>query len=32
MSEPPASPKIEGKGPIIRRFDDADVPFQAVRA
>src|SRR6478752_9442341 len=32
MSEPPPSPKIEGKGPIIRRFDDADVPFQAVRA
>jgi ChrR-like protein with cupin domain len=37
MSEPPpspkiANPKIAGKGPIIRRFDDADVPFQAVRA
>jgi hypothetical protein len=37
MSDPPASPqianpKVAGKGPIIRRFDDADVPFQAVRA
>ena len=32
MSEPPPSPKVEGKGPIIRRFDDVDVPFQAVRA
>ena len=32
MSQPPASPKIEGMGPIIRRFDDPDVPFQPVRA
>jgi hypothetical protein len=32
MAEPPASPKIDGMGPIIRRFDDPDVPFQAVRA
>ena len=30
--QPPPSPKVEGKGPIIRRFDDVDVPFQAVRA
>ena len=32
MAQPPPSPKIEGKGPIFRRFDDADVPLQAVRA
>lgn len=32
MSEPPESPKIPGKGPIIRHFDDPDVPWQRVKA
>ena len=32
MSQPPPSPKVPGKEPIIRRFDDPDVPWQAVRA
>ncbi|MCB0997050.1 MAG: hypothetical protein KDB21_18275 [Acidimicrobiales bacterium] len=30
--EPPASPKIEGAEPVFRRLDDADLPFQKVRA
>ena len=32
MSEAPPSPKVEGLEPIIRRFDDPDVPWQPVRA
>jgi hypothetical protein len=33
MSEQaPASPKVEGKEPIFRHLDDADVPWQPVRA
>jgi quercetin dioxygenase-like cupin family protein len=32
MSDAPPSPKVDGKQPIIRRFDDPDVPWQPVRA
>ena len=32
MSQPPPSPKVQGKEPIIRRFDDPEVPWQAVKA
>jgi len=31
VSDAPASPKVPGLGPTIRRFDDPDVPWQQVR-
>lgn len=31
-SFPPPSPKAAGRNPTIRRFDDPDLPWQAVRA
>jgi len=32
VSDTPASPKVSGLGPVIRRFDDPDVPWQVVKA
>ena len=32
MSDAPKSPKVPGRGPVIRRFDDPDVPWQRVKA
>jgi hypothetical protein len=32
LPDAPPSPKVPGRGPIIRRFDDPDVPWQRVKA
>jgi len=32
VTDAPDSPKVPGLGPVIRRFDDPDVPWQKVKA
>jgi hypothetical protein len=32
VSDAPPSPKVPGREPVIRRFDDPDVPWQRVKA
>ena len=32
MSEAPTSPRVPGREPVFRRFDDPDVPWQRVKA